>query len=256
MFNKKKDGKGAPELRLLNKDTPFAINQAYKTLYTNILYLNIEDKCKKIAITSALPAEGKTTLSCNLALTLAQNLEEKKVLLVDCDLRSPKVWRLFGFQKNAHGLSEYLAGIDEEPSLNFISQYNLTVMTAGSKSINPTKLIGSQKMKSFIEYCNENYDYVIVDTPPIDVVTDALLLNGLVNGYIVSTRADKSDIKSLSECVDQINRIGAEIYGFVISDLKLKANDTKYGKYSRYGDYQVDNSLANEVKKDSSVNNG
>lgn len=229
----------APELTLVTNETPFAIRQAYKALYTNILYLNVDDKCKKIAVTSPLPGECKSTVSSNLALTLVQNLDDKRILLIDSDMRSPKVWKLFGLERNVHGLSEYLAGIDEEP--NFITpdaNSKLTILAAGSKNVNPTKLIGSQKMKNLLDLCNEQFDYVIVDTPPVNIVSDALLLNGWVNGFILSTRADQSDVTTVGEAVDAISRIGAEIYGFVISDIKLKANSGSYGKYTKYSKYQ------------------
>ncbi len=248
---KKRISNNSPELKLIDSDTPFAIRQAYKALYTNILYINVEDKCKKIAVTSALPAECKTTVSSNLALTLAQNLEEKRILLIDSDMRSPKVWRLFGFDRNSHGLSEYLAGIDNEPNFQTVKDYKLTVLSAGGQSVNPTKLMGSQRMKNLLDLCNENFDYVIIDTPPVNVISDALLLNGLVNGYIISARADRSDINSMGECTEAINRIGAEIYGVVISDLKLKANSSKYSKYnkySRYSAYQNDSYLESDLK--------
>ncbi len=233
----KKSKQLAPELNLIDEDTPFAIRQAYKALYTNILYLNVEDKCKKIAITSAVPSEGKTTLASNLAYTLAFNLEEKNVLLIDSDMRNPKIWRMFGFERNSHGLSEYLAGIDDEPNFQYFADNKLTVLTAGGKTVNPTKLIGSKRMKALFDLCGEKFDYVIVDTSPINVISDALLLNGLVNGYILAARADHSDTKSITECVQSIDKIGAEIFGIVLSDLKLKANASKYSRYSKYSKY-------------------
>jgi Mrp family chromosome partitioning ATPase len=99
---KKKNG---PELKLIDSETPFAIRQAYKSLYTNVLYLNIDSKCKKIAVTSPLPSECKSTVSANLSLMLSENLEDKKILLIDSDMRSPRLWTLFGTKRNAHGLS-------------------------------------------------------------------------------------------------------------------------------------------------------
>ena len=237
LLNKTKKKSDAPELNLLSAETPFAIRQAYKALYTNILYLNVEDRCKKIAVTSPLPGECKSTVSSNLALTLAQNLDDKKILLIDSDMRSPKVWRLFKQDRNVHGLSEFLAGIDNEPNFLSVLDGKLTVLAAGGKTVNPTKLIGSQKMKELLELCSEKFDYVIIDTPPINIVSDALLFNGLINGYIVSTRADQSDINSVGEAVDSITRIGAEVLGFVISDLKLKGGSGNYGNYSKYTKY-------------------
>lgn len=237
LFKKKKKS-NAPELKLLSDDTPFAIRQAYKALYTNVLYLNIESKCRKIAITSPLPGECKSTVSSNLALVFSENLEDKKILLVDCDMRSPKIWKLFGTERNAHGLSEFLAGIDEKPNFQMYKDTRLSLLTAGGQSVNPTKLIGSQRMKALLELCEEQFDYVIFDTPPVNIVSDALLLGNVIDGYIISSRSDVSDINSISECVENISNIGREIFGVVLSDVKLKAGKQKYGKYKKYADYE------------------
>ena len=138
---------------VINEDTPFAVREAYKALFSNILYLNIGAKCKKIAITSAISGEGKTTISTNLAVTLAQNLEGKRVLLIDADMREPSVARSFSLKPGEHGLSEYLSGIDDDPHFDYLPQYKLMVLTAGARCYNPTKLIGTDKMHRLIKAC-------------------------------------------------------------------------------------------------------
>lgn len=229
-------------MRIVNEDSPFAIREAFKTLYTNVLYLNIEDKCKKIAITSALSGEGKTFLSTNLAITLAQNLSDSKVLLIDTDMRQPRVSALLELDIEAHGLSEYLAGIDETPNLVYVSDKKLTVLSAGANNVNPTKLIGSKRMENLLHSLEEQFDYIIIDTPPVNIVSDAILLNEHVNGYILATRADYSDVKSVNEALSRLNQINAEVYGVVLTSVKLKTmgygrhsgkySTSKYGKYA------------------------
>ena len=219
-------------LRLIEEETPFAIREAYKALYSNILYLNIEDKCKKIAITSAMPGEAKTTVSTNLAITFSQNQEDKKILLIDTDMRKPKVAELLEISNDTHGLSEYLAGIDNEPNVHYIEKYRLSVLTSGSRGVNPTKLLGSSKMSELIKELEKEYDYIIIDTPPVTVVTDAVLLQGNVNGYIISTKADYSNINALEECISTLNRVGAEVFGVVLSSVKQKNAGKNYHKYS------------------------
>ena len=236
-FKKRNTKEDMMELKIADESTPFAIRQAYKALYTNVLYLNVEDKCKKIAVTSAIPGECKTTVACNLASTIAQNSEEKSVLIIDTDIRAPRVNKLFDIDKHTHGLSEYLAGIDEEPNFLSLPEHKLTVLTAGGKSVNPTKLICSKRMTELFEKCAERFDYIIVDTPPINLVSDAVFLSNLVNGYIVAVKADHSDIKNTRECLDTLSRVGAEVYGFVLSSLKLKTSGSRYGKYGRYSRY-------------------
>ena len=147
---KKKAKNNVEESHIVNSKTPFAIREAYKTLFTNVRYLNIADKCKKIVVTSAFPGEGKTTLSCNLALTLAQNLEDKRVLLIDSDMRRPRVCFNLGIATDTHGLSEYLAGIDNDPHFEYSSDGKLVVLPAGGSNVNPTKLISSERMHKLL----------------------------------------------------------------------------------------------------------
>lgn len=239
LFSKKnvKDRK-AEELGIVDENTPFAIREAYRALYSNILYLNIEDKCKKIAVTSAVPNEGKTTVSTNLAINFSQNLDDKRILLIDTDMRKPKVSILLSLDSDAHGLSEYLAGIDETPNFQYVEKYKLSVLSAGAPNVNPTKLIGSSRMTKLIEECEEQFDYIIVDTPPTNIVTDAILLQKHVNGYVISTKSDYSNLNEVNECVNNLNRVGAEIFGIVLSSVNLKNTKKNYARYGykKYSD--------------------
>lgn len=226
-----------PDVGIISRETPFAIREAYKTLYTNLLYLNIEDNCKKIAVTSALPSEGKSTLSANLAYSIAQNSDTKRVLLVDLDMRAPKAAKIFGIQSRPHGLSEYLAGIDDEPNVLYLPDSKVSLLTSGACNVNPTKLIVSDRMAELVASLSEKYDYIIFDTPPVNVVTDSLHICKYINGYIISILAGNSDVKSLEQCVESINRVGGEIYGFVLSALKMKTMSGRYSRYTKYSKY-------------------
>ncbi len=219
---------------LIDNETSFTIKEAYKALYTNILYLNIEDKCKKIVVTSAVSGEGKTTTSVNVAITLAQNLEDKKVLLIDADMRRPCVAKMLSLGPRTHGLSEFLAGIDKDPHIEYIPQYRLAVLSSGGKNVNPTKLIGSENMNRLIKACEKEFDYIIIDTPPVNVVTDAVLLNKNVNGYILTARADHSNINKVGECISKLEQVGADIFGLIFLGEKLKKNNTRDLRYDRY----------------------
>lgn len=224
-------------LRIIGDTTPFAIREAYRTFYTNVLYLPIEDKCKKIVITSAFPGEGKTSVSVNLAYTIALNSPESKVLIIDADMRSPRVIGLLGLNdKKRHGLSEYLAGIDVTPNIIDSKHQNLKILLSGAQNANTPGLIASTRMKTLMELCNDQFDYIIIDTPPVNIVSDAILLNDYVNGYILVCRADYSDINSLSDACDNLTRAGATIFGTLLSSYYAKSSK-KYGKYGRYGKY-------------------
>jgi len=228
LFKKKKvhDSYENDILKIIDENTPFAIKEAFGTFCTNILYLPISDKCKKIAVTSSVPGEGKTYISINLAITLAQTLVGKKILLVDMDVRSPSISKLFTkYDKNLYGktgLSEYLVGLDENPNIVESDIPGLSVLFAGGSSSNPAGLINSDKMTEFLNSLNELYDYVIIDTPPVNVVSDATLLVGRINGYVLATRADFSTTNALDNAEATLTSVGAHILGVVLTGYNPK----------------------------------
>ncbi len=238
LFKKKKahDSYENDSLRIIDENTPFAVKEAFGSFCTNILYLPISDKCKKIAVTSAMPGEGKTYISINLAITLAQNLVGKKVLLVDMDIRCPSVSKLFRkIDENLcakTGLSEYLVGLEEEPNIVESHIPGLSVLFAGGASSNPAGLINSDKMTEFIKSLEDVYDYVIIDTPPINVVSDASLLVGRVNGYVLATRAEYSTTTALANAKASLSGVGAHVLGVVLTGYNPKAA-SNYGRYHK-----------------------
>ena len=223
--------------RIIGQDTPFAVTEAYRSLCTNVLYISVEDKCKKICVTSALSGEGKTSVSINFARTLAEHSDSIKVLLVDADMRKSRISRLLPeIEDDSHGLTEYLAGIDQEPNIISVPGTSLSLITSGAESVNPAALLNSSKMRQLIENLEEKFDYIIFDTPPVNVVSDAVVLNEFVNGYLLVVRADYSDIRSISSAIDSLEQVGANIFGFVLDSLNLKY-DHKYKRRSgAYGD--------------------
>lgn len=237
LFKKKKvhDSYEIDILKIIDDDTPFAIKEAFGSFCTNILYLPIADKCKKIAITSSVPGEGKTYISINLAITLAQNLVGKKILLVDMDVRSPSVSKLFKkYDKHLStktGLSEYLVGLDKEPNIITSDIPGLSVLFAGGVSSNPAGLINSDRMTEFLASLESAYDYVIIDTPPVNLVSDATLLVGRINGYVLATRGDFSTTNNLADAETTLTNVGAHILGVVLTGYNPKSTK-KYGYYN------------------------
>ena len=223
--------------RIISDETPFAVKEAYRTLCTNILYLSVDDRCKKICVTSALSGEGKTSVAINFAYTLAQHSDSTRVLLVDADMRKSRISSLIPeLDKDTHGLTEYLAGIDEEPNIITTGVSNLSVITSGAESVNPAALLNSTKMHKLIRGLEEQFDYIIFDTPPVNVVSDAVILKEFVNGYLIVVRADYSDVRSLSNAIDSLEQVGANIFGLVMDSVNLKGT-RKYRKRSgSYGD--------------------
>ena len=207
---------------VLDSNSSFEIKEAYNTLTTNVMYLPITDKCKKIAITSAVYGEGKTSVAINLAIALSSNLVDKKILLVDADMRNPSVEKfLCGVVnpvENNVGLSEYLEKEDDELSIVKSHIENLDVVYSGNRPINPARLLNSEKMNRFLSKCEAEYDYIIIDTPPVNVVSDAVLFIGRVNGYLIATKSKVSTVPMLSSASETLNSMGATVYGAVFSE--------------------------------------
>ncbi|HBJ18499.1 MAG TPA: hypothetical protein DDY70_01960 [Clostridiales bacterium] len=255
-FRKKKKsvhGTNAEDRQLIiGEDTPFAVKEAYRTTCTNLLYLPIIDRCKKIAITSAMPGEGKTTVSINLAVTLAQSSTEHRVLLIDADLRKPRIARLLEENGQIHGLSEYLAGIDEEPNIRASAVPGLSVLYSGKTTTNPAALLASERMEMLMKYCEDKFEYIIIDTSPVNTVSDALLMKKNVNGYLLVARAGFSDVNSMNDAVESMRMLEASVYGIILDSFDPKSGKgrgyTKYsgGRYSSYDTYSYDTSTAQE----------
>jgi len=211
------------------EDKPRSIEaEAYRKLRTNIQYSSIDKEIKSIVVTSACPMEGKSTVSGNLALSFAQN--GKKVIIVDCDLRKPSIHRKFNIS-NLCGLSEVMIG--KEPLDNAIQKYksNLHILTSGKIPPNPAEMINSTTMSNLLEELKEEYDIVIIDSSPLEAVTDGQILSTKVDGTILVLKAGKSKIESVKEAKNLLNKVGANIIGLVINEVSnsKKKYDYYYG---------------------------
>lgn len=225
--------------KLINDSTPFAISEAFKTLRTNLFYTAKGEKCPVFAITSTFANGGKSLIITNLAVSYAQL--EKRVLLIDCDLRNATVHKIFNMER-AGGMSELLASDDNNID-KFIkrTQYpNLSVMTAGGTPPNPAELLASARMAKFLEFVKQHYDIIFIDLPPIALVSDAMVMSPYVTGYLFAVRAGVDDTKSLSYALSSMEQTNSQIVGFVLNDVDSKANGYyggRYGSYGRYGRY-------------------
>ncbi len=240
--------------KMLGKKSSFAAVEAYKSTRTNLLFIGEGDGCKKIVFTSTFVGEGKTTNCINLGITLAQN--GQKVLLIDADMRRPTAKGIFEINTKV-GLSEILAGIatwenepQDEPYIFRTKRRNLFVLHSGHIPPNPAELLASKQMKKLLEKCEQEFDYILIDTPPILVVTDAAVLANMVDGYVLIVRAGRTHKESLNESVMRLEQLEANIIGFIINDVdpktssyKYSSNRYKYGssKYHRYGYGGYDN---------------
>ena len=213
------------------KDMPFRVTEAYKALRTNIVFALSTGENKAVVISSALPSEGKSNTSAYLAMVMAQT--ESRVVLIDADLRTPTQYQIFNCP-NIKGLSSILAGLShfDEVILRDV-QPNLDVITSGSSPPNPSELLGSERMSDLLEELREEYEYIFIDTPPINLVSDAVILSSKVAGVVLVARHEKSTYNELTKAVSRLEFSGANILGIVVNAVKEKPG--RFGRYGRYG---------------------
>ena len=226
------DGVQNRESTILNENSKFYISEAYKTLRTNILFSTRDSACKIYTITSAIPGEGKTTTAINIAISFAQT--GKKVVIIDADLRKPKLHKYFELE-NKIGLSNVLSGVYEGNGNKYIQNTNvenLDLISSGHVPPNPIELLSSDNMKNLLETLKECYDFVIVDTPPTNIVSDALVLANLVTGYIMVTRSNYTEYQALDVAMSNFELANIKPLGVVLNDFNKK--QTRYAKGGKY----------------------
>ena len=220
--------------KILNDDSPFAVKESYSRLRTNLMFTRRGDKCPIYVITSAEQNEGKSLNAVNLAISMSQI--EKKVLLIDGDMRNASVGRTLGIKEKT-GMSHYLAGIDEKPAIVSMSEY-LDVFCVGMLPPNPAELLGSKRMLAFLQEMQQQYDCILIDQPPIGVVSDGLMLAQIATGYLLVARAEVTKIVNLKGVVQLLEQMDANISGIIFNGMNPKSQDYAYRKYGyeyRYG---------------------
>ena len=221
---------------LLNEKTPFDVMEAFRSIKAS-LSVSVPQKPDVgtvIMMTSPMPNEGKTTVSVNLALMFA--LSDMKVVVVDADIRKGRVAKFFK-QKREPGLSNYLAGqvtLENAVHRSKINE-NLSYITCGTNSPRPYELLESAEMKELIDELRKEYDYVIIDTPPLLLVSDALALAALTDGTVIVCRHMDSHLNDIERSAKQLQFAKANILGVIVNDYKGFAKK-KYG-YRSYNTY-------------------
>lgn len=203
--------------------------EAYRSLRTNIQYSSIDKKYKVIVVTSSEPGEGKSTTSGNLALALAQ--AENKVLLIDCDMRKPSIHKRFKIS-NIEGLSDLLINKLSMDEVSVKFNDSLTIVTSGNIPPNPSEMLASKTMEKYIQEMRECFDYVVIDTPPIQAVTDAQILSTKADGTLLVVRAEKTKKESVASSINLIKKVNGTVIGTVLNGVDNKRN--KY--YYYYGE--------------------
>lgn len=232
------------------KAVPFATKEIQKTLHTNLEFTAVEqykllrtnldftipegETCPVIGVTSSIRGEGKSTTAINLAYVLAE--KGSRVLLIDGDLRIPSIAKKMGIESKL-GLTDILMGKGAQIS-DFKSKIlsNWYIVPSGEIPPNPSELLGSGRMESVLEGLKEKFDYIVIDLPPVNIVSDALSISSFITGMIVVIREEYTEKKDLEYCFRQLNLSNVNILGCVINEAKNEGRT--YNKYKKYRYYK------------------
>ena len=233
---KKRLGANEKTRNIINNDSKFAIVEGYKSARTSLVFSLVAENNSCVAVSSWSKGEGKSTATVNLAISFAKM--GKKVLLVDTDLRRPNVHNLLKL-KNSVGLSEVIGQFaDFEDSVYRNVVPCLDVLTSGAVPPNPSELIGSSSFSSFINMAKNQYDYIILDTPPLGVVTDTLLLKDHIAGYVMIVRERVTTHGDIERAKQAVELADSKILGFLKVGCSLheksKYKKRNYGYYKYY----------------------
>lgn len=230
--NDKKRSSG--NICILNENTPFAVQEAYKTLRTNVIYSSPDQEKKIIILTSSQQGEAKTTTAINLAIAFAQN--QSRVLLMDCDLRLPTIEKRLGI-KRVPGLTDLMLGIETDENVLSELKNGLHVLPSGTIPPNPTEMLGSKKMEQILNQLTQNYDYIIMDTPPLETMPDAAILTKYATDIILVVRQNTTERAEIDGVIKKLELAKARILGFVFTCVTENERPS-YGKNGygyRYG---------------------
>lgn len=235
------------------QDPKSPISEIFKTLRTNIQFMNAKGSLKTILVTSSMSGEGKSWVSSNLAVAFAQ--AGKKVIIVDADMRKGRQYSIFGISPKP-GLSNYLSGVEangdtakSDDLLKYLQRTeidNLCVISAGNIPPNPSELLMTTRMIQLLEDLKQLCDIVIIDGTPSRLVTDAIIISRLVDSTIVVTKSGETNKNDLKTVVDNINNVGGKILGVVVNQIPMSAK--KYGEKYYYASTSLDTPRPNKVQ--------
>ena len=222
---------------LMNNGVPANFAEAFRAIRTNVLFSSAEEGSKTIVITSTAPGEGKTTVASNIGIALAQ--ASQRVLIVDADMRKPRVHSVFG-QTQEPGLSNVLVGnAKASEAIRGTAVSGLWTMTAGMLPPNPSELLGSKRFKDFISTLGQHFDWVIIDTPPVMAVTDSCIAAHRTHGTIFVVGAEMTSRFATRRAVEQLRQAKCDVIGAILNRVDLKHHGYYYSQYYRkqYGEY-------------------
>ena len=221
--------------KTLHKNLEFTATEQYKLIRANLDFtLPVDEKCPVIGVTSSMRGEGKSTTAVNLSYVFAE--KGSKVLLIDADLRIPSIAKKLDIESTP-GLADLLRG--KSTHISGLKQHlldNWYVLPSGDIPPNPSELLGSNRMKNILDQLREMFDYIIIDLPPVNIVSDAVSISSLISGMIVVIREEYTEKKELERCFRQLNLSNVKILGCVMNE--AKTGNSSYNKYKRYKYYK------------------
>ena len=228
-------------------DVPFNYVESFKSLRTNLNFIAATEKLNTFILTSAIPGEGKSNTAINLAITLAE--DSKSVVVVDCDLRKPSLNRYLKLGRNFKGVTDILTGnATVEDALIQFEDLGIHVLTAGAVPPNPSEMLSAEPMQKLVEDLKAAFDYVILDTPPVSVVTDAAILGRYADGALLCVRSDYAPKETVQLAKERLTAVGVRILGVVLTGFDAK-NDHKSSAYSYTYEYEYKSKSNNKSDK-------
>jgi len=224
----KRDYKNRGFIAVNNPDAPWNYIEAFKSLRTNLSFVSLDKQYRKLLITSSIPKEGKTGLALNLAISLAEN--NHRVLLMDCDLRKPMLYKYLRIPHHS-GLTNMAMGEDPADLVQFIPNANIYFMDAGPTPPNPVEMLGSSVVKDCIHRLQSEFDYIIFDTPRVGIVTDAAVLSMVTDGVIFVIRQRLAAMEQIRLAKSNLESVKADIIGAILNDFDVSGSTKKGGYY-------------------------
>ena len=244
---------------ITQRDPKSPVSEVFRTLRTNIQFMNANKKLKTLLITSTFPSEGKSWVASNLAVTFAQ--ADNKVILIDADMRKGRQYTIFGASPRP-GLSNYLSGMDieegQEPDITDYLQKtdieNLLIMTAGNIPPNPSELLVSPQMNKLLEDLKQACDIIIIDGTPCELVTDSVILSRIVDSTVIVTAHKETKKENLEKIIRNIQHVGGHLAGVVVNKMPIsvKKYNEKYYYNSATGSTLNQTTSRREIKEKAS----
>ena len=244
---------------ITQRDPKSPVSEVFRTLRTNIQFMNANKKLKTLLITSTFQSEGKSWVASNLAVTFAQ--ADNKVILIDADMRKGRQYTIFGASPRP-GLSNYLSGMDvedgQEPDVTDYLQKtdieNLLIMTAGNIPPNPSELLVSPQMNKLLEDLKQACDIIIIDGTPCELVTDSVILSRIVDSTVIVTAHKETKKENLEKIIRNIQHVGGHLAGIVVNKMPIsvKKYNEKYYYNSATGSTLNQTTSRREIKEKAS----